>query len=87
MTYQSLAKQVELFDPVVDAALDWANVPWARDRWYVDVTVVEQHLYVVRTAEDERVLVVLVRQHDKFHDLPCVLHLKTTRLERMNVSL
>ena len=76
-----------MFHPFVDTALDGSDVPRARDRRYVDVAVVEQHLYVVSSAEDIRVLVVLVRQHDELHRLPRVLHLNTTIKVYLNVDM
>ena len=69
-THQGAAEQIELFRPVVYARLDRSDVPTTRDCGDVDVAVVEQHLNVIATAEYERLLVVLVRQHDEFGALP-----------------
>ena len=82
-THECLSKQIELLHPLVHATLDRTDVARTRDRRNVDVTVVKQHLYVVCASHDERVLVILVRNHDELHRLPRVLHLSKwcTKLE------
>lgn len=81
VAHECLAEELELFDPLVHPRLDGSHVARAGDGLDVDVAVVQQHLDVVREAEDEDVLVVLVRQHGELTRLPVVLHLHTAYTE------
>jgi len=73
--YQGFSKQVQLTLPFFHSRLDWTDVSGASNGGYVDVTVIEELLYIIRTSQDKHVLGILVGQDGELSDFPGVLDL------------
>ena len=74
-TNQSLAEEVQLPQPVFHFGFNRSDMTWAGYRLYVNITIVEKLLNIIRTTQNENVFAIFVGQHYKLCGFPSILDL------------